>query len=97
MPTITGNHVIYAFEPDMEAVLSVDDGSIVTFESNDCYFGQIQTEEDDPVRVDRDFLNPATGPVYIRGADPGDTLRVDILGLTSPTAVSWLSCRAKDC
>lgn len=81
MPTITGNHVIYAFEPDMEAVLSVDDGSIVTFESNDCYFGQIQTEEDDPVRVDRDFLNPATGPVYIRGADPGDTLRVDILGI----------------
>ena len=30
-------------------------------------------------KLDWNHVNPATGPVYIEGAKPGDVLRVDLL------------------
>ncbi len=81
MNIVEGRHVVYAFTPEMEPVLTVDDGSIVTFESNDCFFQQVKTNEDVLDSIDHDRLNPATGPVYVRGAEPGDLLKVDIMAI----------------
>ena len=33
----------------------------------------------DPEDLDHDLLNPATGPIYVDGAAPGDVLAVDLL------------------
>ena len=81
MNYVEGKYVIYSFRPDMPAVLTVDDGAIVVFDSNDCFFQQIQTNDDVLDQIDHDRLNPATGPVFVKGAKPGDLLRVDIMAI----------------
>ncbi len=50
-------------------------------ETWDCFGGQIKTEEDKFESVGWDRINPATGPLFIEGAEPGDTLAVDILDI----------------
>jgi amidase len=63
----------------MEPVLEVDPGAVVTFETNDCFTGQIQSESDLVTGIDFERVNGATGPVAVRGAEPGDSLIVEIL------------------
>jgi amidase len=71
--------VIWAFGPDLEPVLEVEPGDTVTFETNDCFTGQIQTEDDLVTDIDLSRVNSATGPVAVTGAEPGDSLIVEIL------------------
>ena len=63
----------------MEPVLEVEPGSIVTLETNDCFTGQIQTEADLVTEIDFQRVNSATGPIAVRGAEPGDSLVVELL------------------
>jgi amidase len=84
MPTSTAHHVgrdevVWAFEPDMEAVLEVEPGSVVALETNDCFTGQIQSESDLVTEIDFQRVNSATGPVAVRGAEPGDSLVVELV------------------
>lgn len=53
-------------------------GATVTFESFDCFSNKIQSEEHLFSSVGWDQINPATGPLYIEGAEPGDILKVEI-------------------
>ena len=48
-------------------------------ETHDCFEGQIKTVSDLVDELDWGHVNPATGPVYVEGAKPGDVLRVDLL------------------
>ena len=63
----------------MEAALEIDSGDVVTLETNDCFTGQIQTEADLITAIDFDRVNSATGPIAVRGAEPGDSLVVELL------------------
>src|SRR5581483_857430 len=47
---------------------------VVTFETNDCFTGQIRSEDDLVTEIDLSRINSATGPVAVRGAEPGDSL-----------------------
>jgi amidase len=76
---ISRDEVIWAFGPSLEPVLEVDPGETVTFETNDCFSGQIQSEDDLVTEIDLTRVNSATGPVAVRGAEPGDSLVVQIL------------------
>src|SRR5262249_6263886 len=38
------DEIIWAFGPDLEPVLEIDPGETVTFETNDCFTGQITSE-----------------------------------------------------
>ncbi|HLR75940.1 MAG TPA: acetamidase/formamidase family protein [Virgibacillus sp.] len=80
-----GKHVVkkyvYNFSANNEPALSVDQGETVTLETLDCFSNQIKTEEDQLTSVDFSKVNPATGPVYVNGAEPGDLLVVDILDI----------------
>ena len=76
---LTCDQIIWDFGPDLEPVLEVDPGDIVTFQTNDCFSGQIQTEEDLVTDIDMSRINSATGPVAVRGAMPGDSLIAEIL------------------
>ena len=71
--------VVWAFGPDLEPVLEVDPGEIVTLETNDCFTGQIQSEDDLVTEIDFARVNSATGPIAVRGAEPGDSLVVELL------------------
>ncbi len=71
--------VVWAFGPDMEPVLEVEPGSIVMLETNDCFTGQIQSEADLVTSIDFSRVNSATGPIAVRGAEPGDSLVVELL------------------
>src|SRR5438128_12562201 len=73
------DEIIWAFGPDLEPVLEVEPGATVTFETNDCFTGQIRSEDDLVTEIDLTRINSATGPVAVRGAEPGDSLVVEIL------------------
>ena len=76
---VSRDEVIWAFGPDLEPVLEVDPGAVVTLETNDCFSGQIQTEADLVTEIDFARVNSATGPIAVRGAEPGDSLVVELL------------------
>ncbi|GAB3569741.1 acetamidase/formamidase family protein [Spelaeicoccus albus] len=57
--------------------LSVDPGDIVEVSTEDCFGGMVKTSRDLPSEtVAFDRLNPVSGPIEIRGAEPGDLLAV---------------------
>lgn len=82
MEKITRDHVIFEMSKDNEPVLAVDSGSTVVFETHDCFSGEVQTEADIVSGIDFSKVNPATGPLYINGAEAGDTLKVTIRRIT---------------
>ena len=76
---VSREDVIWAFGPDLEPILEVDPGATVRIETNDCFSGQIRSEEDLVTEIDFERVNSATGPIAVRGAEPGDSLVVEIL------------------
>jgi amidase len=76
---VTRDNVVWAFGPDLTPVLEVDPGAVVKLETNDCFTGQIRTEADLVTDLDMSRVNSATGPVAVRGAEPGDSLVVELL------------------
>ena len=71
---LSRDEVVWAFGPDLEPALEVEPGTVVTFETNDCFTGQIRSEADLVTEIDFTRVNGATGPVAVRGAQPGDSL-----------------------
>jgi Predicted acetamidase/formamidase len=59
---ISRDEVIWAFGPDLEPVLEVEPGEVVTFETNDCFTGQIRSEDDLVTSIDMSRINGATAP-----------------------------------
>ncbi len=76
---IKNDQCIYNMNSDNEPVLKVPSGSQVIFETSDCFQGQIRDEKQSIDALDWERINPATGPLYIEGAEPGDVLKVEIL------------------
>jgi len=79
---LTSDHVIYRFSKDIPPALEVDIGEILVLETLDAFSGRI-TKVDDAYLYEKKGkgLNPATGPIYVKGAEPGDTLVVKILDI----------------
>lgn len=61
-------------------VARVKPGNIIDTKTFDCFVNKIQKPGDTLAKVTGE--NPLTGPFYIEGAEPGDTLVVKILDLT---------------
>ena len=69
----------YVYGPFAEPVLKVDPGSIISAETHDAFEGKIKYETDKPSEIlNFPFLNPQNGPIYVNGAEKGDTLAVYI-------------------
>jgi amidase len=54
---------------------------VLGIEARDALDGQITPGINSLDGVDQDNVNPATGPVGVRGANPGDTLALDVLDI----------------
>ncbi len=66
-------YVFGGFEP----LVSVRPGTVVSTWTLDCFAGRVRSTSDLVSEVcDPRYLNPQTGPFYVEGAQPGDTLAV---------------------
>jgi acetamidase/formamidase len=55
-------------------------GEILDLFVEDCYGGRVRSTADLPSRtVQRPFVNPQTGPFFVEGAEPGDTLAIHLV------------------
>ena len=77
--TLDSRHIVYSLAPSHPPALSVPDGAVVHIETCDCFENQIEREDQDFGTLDWSRINPATGPVHVKGAAPGDLLAVHIL------------------
>lgn len=73
----------FGWDNTIAPVLIATPGETVEFETIDAGGGQIdrQSTVEDIARFDFSKINPAFGPVYIDGAEPGDALEVTIIQL----------------
>ncbi|MFO0868493.1 MAG: acetamidase/formamidase family protein [Pirellulales bacterium] len=68
----------YEFSRHNEPRLRIQPGETVIVETEDAFSGQIRTDADRRDKTLRPYGNPQTGPLWIEGAEPGDTLAVRI-------------------
>lgn len=73
---------VYAFSKNTPPSAHATPGDTLVFTTQDCFSGSICSEKDLTANFDYSRANPATGPVFIEGAEPGDILVVDILTIT---------------
>lgn len=72
---------VWTFDAAAEPVVVVDPGTVVEFETWDCFTGQVRSEQDTVETLDLSRVNSATGPLGVRGAEPGDTLSVTLMDI----------------
>ncbi len=70
--------IIYEFNETNQPIATVASGSIVRIETYDCFKNQIDSEDMELTNLDWDQINPATGPIFVEDAKPGDVLKVKI-------------------
>ena len=68
----------YEFSRHNEPRLRIQPGESVKVESEDAFSGQIRTNDDRRDKTKKPYGNPQTGPIFVEGAQPGDTLAVVI-------------------
>ena len=74
---ISRDYVVESLWDGHKPVLSCQSGETVCFETRDCYNDEVKGPHDYPSAAE--YANPATGPLFVEGAQPGDTLKVEIL------------------
>src|SRR5215207_9363718 len=81
------------WDRSMEPRLTIESGEIVRFQTIGVGNGWLTPDSTADVLVGRTFKgHPLTGPVAIRGAQPGDTLQIDILELqTEPWGYTYFN------
>ena len=79
--TIHRHHVHHGWDNALEGALEIDSGDVVELEIVDASGGQLgpSSSAADLTALDFARVNPVTGPVYVRGAQPGDVLEVELL------------------
>ncbi|MEA1960945.1 MAG: acetamidase/formamidase family protein [Bacillota bacterium] len=69
---------VYQMDKNATPSLAVALPARLTFETLDCFAGQLKSETDLLESLDFDHVNPATGPVFFEDVNPGDILKVHI-------------------
>ena len=81
MKVLSKDKIIYNFSQENKPVYFVEDGETFWVETDDCYSGQIKTEEDLRPNIDISIMDAAIGPINISNATPSDVLCVEILDI----------------
>ena len=69
------------WDNSLSPIESISDGDIITVEVKDSSNGQITpfSTEKDILNLDFSKVNPLTGPIEVKGAEPGDALEIEYL------------------
>ncbi|CEO31830.1 acetamidase/formamidase family protein [Paraclostridium sordellii] len=78
MNIIRKENYTFTFSNSNKPVSFIKPGNNIVFETHDCMCSQISCETDNLDGIDFDKVNPATGPLYIEGAMPNQTLKVTV-------------------
>jgi formamidase len=81
------------YHPDIDPVAEVAEGEEIALETRDALDGQIRPGmgDADLAGVDPGVVHPLTGPVFVKGAQPGDILEIEFTDITAqPTAFSCI-------
>jgi amidase len=81
MVTLEKNNKIYGMSALNPPVLEIEQDTEVCFKTHDCYEGQLLREGSSFRQIRRELENPATGPVFVNGALPGDMLKIEIVAI----------------
>ncbi|KIL46671.1 acetamidase [Jeotgalibacillus alimentarius] len=69
---------IYAMDQANDPAMKVKSGDQIVVDTYDCFENQIESEETSFDSIDWNKVNPATGPIFVEGAEKGDILKVRI-------------------
>ncbi|MBP3657623.1 MAG: acetamidase/formamidase family protein [Clostridia bacterium] len=81
MLTLYPDRCIHAMSRSSSPAARAASGDTVCFHTLDCFSGQLTREDQLLGGLDWDTINPATGPLYVEGAEAGDVLKVEILSI----------------
>lgn len=69
----------YTFSPDHKPIAEVSPGQVVTLVTADAFENRITSPTDSfSDAIQYPYMNPQVGPIFVKGAEPGDTLVVTI-------------------
>jgi acetamidase/formamidase len=82
MRTIHDHRHHFGWDNSFEPVLRVEPGAVVEFQTVDASGAQLSPTSTvtDVAALDFGKVNPVTGPVFIEGAEPGDSVKVTLMG-----------------
>ena len=81
MKTLKRDQIVYSLDRRHPPVLTIEPGESVRIETFDARTGTITQDSDLLDHAHPDGANPATGPIEVTGAEPGDCLAVEILAI----------------
>jgi formamidase len=75
----------------IEPVVEVDPGDTIVYETRDAFDGQLNREStaEDVGNLDLSGVHPLTGPVFVKGAEPGDLLEVKLVAVEADPWEQW--------
>lgn len=82
------------WHPDIEPLIEVNPGEDLLLETRDAADGQVKLGMtfEDLAKNDKKVGHPLTGPVFVKGAEPGDILEVEFVDLI-PEPYGWTVIR----
>jgi len=76
---VSADQGVYVIGPYSEPITTVPTGEKILIETMDAFGNRISSEKDDITKIlTLPYVNPLTGPIYVDGAEKGDTLVVTI-------------------
>jgi formamidase len=86
-PSTGHNRWHEAIEPAVE----IDPGDTVVYETRDAFDGQLDNRStaEDVGNLDLSPVHPLTGPVFVKGAEPGDLLEARLLAIEADPWEKW--------
>lgn len=74
-------NVHHVWNRDLAPALEIISGDTVEFECHDSSGSQVtrHSTAEDFLKIDRTKIHALTGPVFVKDAEPGDTLQIDVL------------------
>src|SRR5438067_2085226 len=79
------------YHPDIAPVVEIGEGEEIALETRDALDGQITPgmAAVELATIEAGAVHPLTGPVFVKGAEPGDSLEIEFTGFVAqPTAFS---------
>ena len=78
--TISNKTVTGALSPNDKPVAFCESGEKVVFDCRNCYDDRLMADGT-VIEPEKSIANPATGPLFVNGAKPGDILKVEIMDI----------------